>query len=79
MQLPAKPSTEAERRQQQVEQGAEAPVDGHGGDVPGAGARVPVWLAYDPAALSAQVTTMPRREDAEPGINDLLIVEFYSR
>lgn len=45
----------------------------------GSGSRVPAWLNYDPAALSAQVTTMPRREDAEPGINDLLIVEYYSR
>jgi len=45
----------------------------------GSGARVPVWLSYDPAALSAQVTTMPRREDAEQGIQEQLIVEYYSR
>ena len=45
----------------------------------GAGMRVPVWLSYDPAALSAQVTSLPRREDAEPGINEQLIVEYYSR
>lgn len=43
------------------------------------GARVPAWLEYDPASLSAQVSALPRREDAEPGINDLLIVEYYSR
>ena len=43
------------------------------------GGRVPVWISYDPGALSAQVTSMPRREDAEPGINEQLIVEYYSR
>ncbi len=29
--------------------------------------------------MSAQVLSLPRREDAEPGINDLFIVEYYSR
>jgi len=41
--------------------------------------RVPAWLSFDGAALSAQVVMLPRREDAEPGINDLFIVEYYSR
>lgn len=45
----------------------------------GSGSRVPAWINYDPAALSGDVATLPRREDAEPGINDLLIVEYYSR
>lgn len=40
---------------------------------------VPAWLSYDGAAMSAQVVSLPRREDAEPGINDLFIVEYYSR
>ena len=48
-------------------------------DKGGSGARVPVWLSYDPAALAAEVTSSPRREDAEPGINEQLIVEYYSR
>ena len=43
------------------------------------GMRVPVWLNYDPAALSAEVAAMPRREDAEQGIQEQLIVEYYSR
>lgn len=43
------------------------------------GSRVPAWLTYDAAALSAQVTTFPRREDAEQGIQEQLIVEYYSR
>jgi len=41
--------------------------------------RVPAWISFDAEALSAQVTMLPRREDAEPGINDLFIVEYYSR
>lgn len=40
---------------------------------------VPGWLSFDQNALSAQVIALPRREDAEPGINDLFIVEYYSR
>ncbi|BCM92858.1 30S ribosomal protein S4 [Abditibacteriota bacterium] len=40
---------------------------------------VPAWLSYDSSALSVQVLSLPRREDAEPGINDLFIVEYYSR
>jgi small subunit ribosomal protein S4 len=41
--------------------------------------RSPVWLQFDAAALTGEVTTLPRREDAEPGINEQLIVEYYSR
>lgn len=41
--------------------------------------RVPGWISFDAANLSATVATLPRREDAEPGINDLFIVEYYSR
>lgn len=40
---------------------------------------VPNWLSYDSSAMSVQVLSLPRREDAEPGINDLFIVEYYSR
>jgi small subunit ribosomal protein S4 len=42
-------------------------------------ARVPGWISFDAAAMSATVATLPRREDAEPGINELYIIEFYSR
>ncbi len=41
--------------------------------------RAPEWLRLDPAEMSGQVVALPRREDAEPGINEQLIVEFYSR
>jgi small subunit ribosomal protein S4 len=41
--------------------------------------RVPGWISFDAANLSATISALPRREDAEPGINDLFIVEFYSR
>jgi small subunit ribosomal protein S4 len=40
---------------------------------------VPDWLRLNSADLSGEVVTLPRREDAEPGINEQLIVEYYSR
>lgn len=40
---------------------------------------VPDWLRRDVLDLAGEVVTLPRREDAEPGINEQLIVEFYSR
>jgi small subunit ribosomal protein S4 len=41
--------------------------------------RVPDWLRFNVAELSGEVVSLPRREDAEQGINEQLIVEFYSR
>ena len=41
--------------------------------------KAPDWLRLNSNELSGGVVAMPRREDAEPGINELLIVEFYSR
>lgn len=41
--------------------------------------RAPDWLRFDNNTLEGQVVTLPRREDAEVGINEALIVEFYSR
>ncbi len=41
--------------------------------------KVPDWLRLDVAEMAAEVVAMPRREDAEQGINEQLIVEFYSR
>ena len=41
--------------------------------------KVPDWIRLDAGDLSAEVVAMPRREDAEMGINEQLIVEFYSR
>jgi len=40
---------------------------------------VPDWLRRDVTDLAGEVVTLPRREDAEPGINEQLIVEYYSR
>lgn len=41
--------------------------------------RAPDWLSLKAADLSGEVVALPRREDAEPDINEQLIVEFYSR
>lgn len=41
--------------------------------------RAPDWLRFDSTTMEGQVVTLPRREDAEVGINEALIVEFYSR
>ncbi len=37
------------------------------------------WLSLNGAKLTAKVTGLPTRDDAEPGINEQLIIEFYSR
>ncbi len=37
------------------------------------------WLSFDKSNLKAKVTGLPRREEAEPGISEQLIIEFYSR
>jgi small subunit ribosomal protein S4 len=39
----------------------------------------PDWLRFSAADLAGEVVSMPRREDAEPDINEQLIVEYYSR
>jgi small subunit ribosomal protein S4 len=41
--------------------------------------RPPEWLRMDANEIVGEVLALPRREDAEPGINEQLIVEFYSR
>lgn len=41
--------------------------------------RQPDWLRFNETTLEGEVISMPRREDAEVGINEALIVEFYSR
>ena len=37
------------------------------------------WLKSDVKKKTIQITGMPLREEAEPDINEQLIVEFYSR
>jgi small subunit ribosomal protein S4 len=41
--------------------------------------KIPDWLRLNTADLAAEIVTLPRREDAELGINEQLIVEYYSR
>lgn len=37
------------------------------------------WLSFDRQKTRAKVTGLPQREEAEPGISEQLIIEFYSR
>lgn len=37
------------------------------------------WLKSDPKKMTIKVVGLPKREEAEDGINEQLIVEFYSR
>lgn len=37
------------------------------------------WMNADKKKLSIEVTGLPTREEVEPGINEKLIVEYYSR
>lgn len=39
----------------------------------------PPWLSLNAEALKATVVRLPTREEMDPGINEQLIVEFYSR
>jgi small subunit ribosomal protein S4 len=48
-------------------------------DVSPAPADIPGWLKVDRKKTSISVTGVPSRDDAEPDINEQLIVEYYSR
>jgi len=48
-------------------------------DVSPAPASLPAWIKTDRKKLSITVTGLPTREEAEPDINEQLIVEYYSR
>lgn len=37
------------------------------------------WLKSDTKKLTIEITGLPKREEAEPDINEQLIVEYYSR
>ena len=37
------------------------------------------WLKSDPKKMTISITSAPTREEAEPDINEQLIVEYYSR
>lgn len=40
---------------------------------------IPGWLKVDRKKVSLSITALPSRDDAEPDINEQLIVEYYSR
>lgn len=42
-------------------------------------AAIPGWMKVDRKKLQVTITGVPTREEAEPDINDQLIVEYYSR
>ena len=48
-------------------------------DVSPAGEVAASWLKVDRKKLMVKVSALPTREEAEPDINEQLIVEFYSR
>lgn len=37
------------------------------------------WLKSDPKKMKIEISGLPKREEAEAGINEQLIVEYYSR
>lgn len=51
----------------------------HIDDVSPAPNEMPAWLKADRKKFEIKVTGTPTREEAEPDINEQLIVEFYSR
>ena len=49
-------------------------------NVMGAAGATPLsWLKADGKKMKIEVTGLPKREEAEAGINEQLIVEYYSR
>lgn len=48
-------------------------------DVSPAPADVPAWLKVNRKKVELSVSALPSRDDAEPDINEQLIVEYYSR
>lgn len=52
----------------------------HINDVLGSSIQGPLsWMKTDTSKLQIEITGQPKREEAEPDINEQLIVEFYSR
>jgi small subunit ribosomal protein S4 len=48
-------------------------------DVSPSPSELPDWLKVDRKKISVSITGLPSRDDAEPDINEQLIVEYYSR
>jgi len=40
---------------------------------------VPSWLAFNESEKSGKILSLPEREEMETGVEEQLIVEFYSR
>ena len=41
--------------------------------------QMPTWLKVDAAALTAEVTSIPTRDEIAPNVDEMLVVELYSR
>lgn len=48
-------------------------------DISPAPSTIPTWVQVDRKKVTVKVTNLPVRDDAEPEINEQLIVEYYSR
>jgi len=48
-------------------------------DISPAPSSTPAWLSVDRKKVTVKVSGLPTRDDAEPDINEQLIVEYYSR
>ena len=48
-------------------------------DVSPAPGAIPAWIKADRKKITLSITGLPSRDDAEPDINEQLIVEYYSR
>ena len=48
-------------------------------DVSPAPSGTPGWMKVDRKKVALEITSLPTRDDAEPDINEQLIVEYYSR
>ncbi len=48
-------------------------------DVSPAPSSTPTWLTVDRKKVAVKIANIPARDDAEPEINEQLIVEYYSR
>ena len=50
------------------------------GSIVGSASTAPLsWLKSDPKKMKIEISGLPKREEAEAGINEQLIVEYYSR
>jgi small subunit ribosomal protein S4 len=48
-------------------------------DISPAPSDIPAWMKVDRKKVTIAITGLPTREEAEPDINEQLIVEYYSR